>query len=128
MEKKFKTDLLSIGEFFDRFTIMIRKAKFEDTDHYKKRVEEYIKILNENGENGRLLYLLCKLQMLNTDIWNLEGELRQGKEGILGVREIGERALKIRDVNKERIETVNELNELFGITDRKETKFEHASN
>ena len=121
----FITDLLSPGEFFDRLSIIIRKAKF-DPENYSKRVDEYKSILDKNGLNGELLILLCKLQMVNTDIWNLESDIRLGKEGVLGITEVGARALKIREINAERIALENKLNELFGI-EKKEIKIEHAS-
>lgn len=121
---KLKTTTLSPGEFFDRFTILIRKSKYEDD--YKKRVDEFITILNNNGFPGDLFYYVCLLQMANTDIWNMESDIRMGREGDLGTREVGKRALAIREENKFRVKGVNSINDIFG-DPRKETKFEHAS-
>ena len=125
-DRTFSTKELTPGEFYDRFTILIRKAKF-DPENYKARVDDFVGILNENGKNGVLMRLVCELQMANTDIWNLESAIRQGMEGELGLKEVGERALKIRVINSCRVKLVNEINEFFGINDRKESKFEHAS-
>ena len=121
---KLSTLTLSPGEFFDRFTILVRKAKHEKD--YEKRVDELVSILNKNGLPGELIHYICLLQMTNTDIWNMEYDIRMGKEGTLGEREVGRRALAIREENKHRIKGVNSINELFGDL-RKETKFEHAS-
>lgn len=125
MEQKFKTELLSPGEFFDRFTIVLRKSHF-DNKNYLDRLQEYKGIINNNNLPAELLFLLCELQMVNTDIWNLESDIRKGKEGDLGKAEVGSRALQIRDFNKKRIGIVNKINELLGCG-RKETKFNHVS-
>ena len=85
-----------------------------------------IKILNENGFDEELIKTICQLMMANTDVWNLESEVRMGKEGELGYSEVGKRAIEIRECNKRRIEAVNKINEMFG-EKRKESKFNHAS-
>ena len=123
--KKFTTEELTPGEFFDRFTIIIRKALY-DPKNYKPRVEKYVKLLSQNGYDGQLIKAICELQMANTDVWNLESEVRRGQESELGFAEVGKRALAIREKNKERIEQVNRINQLFG-EKRKESKFDHAS-
>ena len=123
-ELKLTTTALSPGEFFDRFTILVRKAKF--SGDYQERVDEFVKILIENDLPGEMIYNLCQLMMTNTDIWNLESEIRQGNELDLGLKEVGRRALNIRDENKRRIDVVNRLNAQFG-DNRKETKHDHAS-
>lgn len=119
-----KLTTLTPGEFFDRFTITILKARY--SDDYRQRVESLVDTLNQNELQGDLLYEVCSLMMVNTDIWNLEADIRQGEEGTLGLKEVGERALKIRNENKRRVGMVNTLNELFGDY-TKETKHDHAA-
>jgi len=121
---KINTEYLSPGEFFDRFTIIIRKARFEKS--YEGRLIEYLAIMKKNSLPSELLKNICILMMANTDIWNLESDIRMGKTPELGLKEVGERAIAIRNINRKRIQAVNRLNELFG-DPRKETKFEHAS-
>lgn len=123
--KTFNSTELTPGEFFDRLTIIIRKA-FYNPENYLPKLKEYIRLLNSNDLPGELIELICMLQMINTDIWNLESKIRKGKEGELGLTEVGKRALEIRDVNAKRIYSVNEINKIFGI-EIKETKFDHAS-
>ena len=48
-----------------------------------------------------------KLYEINCRIWDLEADIRQGKEDKLGLEEVGRRALKIRGINRERIEAKN---------------------
>jgi hypothetical protein len=70
--------------------------------------------------------LLTSLYVINGKIWDLEADIRQGKEGILGLEEVGRRALAIRDFNGERIRLKNEITELVG-EKYKEIKIDHAS-
>ena len=44
-----------------------------------------------------------ELYKINGQIWDLEADIRLGKEGELGLEETGKRALQIRDLNHERI-------------------------
>jgi len=116
-----KTKTMTPGEFFDRFTVLIQKAFH--SDEYKKRVDEYVVILNENNIDGNLLRTLCELQMFNVNIWHLESDIRKDKEGELGLIEVGRRALKIRDFNRGRAKRSNAINRLMGVLEQ-DDKFE----
>lgn len=65
------------------------------------------------------------LRRLNAQIWDLESDIRRGKEGELGLEEVGRRALKIRDINRQRIALKNEISKVTG--DFIEHKTDHAS-
>lgn len=72
--------------------------------------------------------LIDKLTIINNKIWHLEAEIRNGKEGKLGLEEIGRRALQIRNLNKERIAIKNEINRRFDKDNYfEETKINHIS-
>jgi hypothetical protein len=118
---------LSWGEYFDRFTINIRKRHY-DPENYGPKFDKLKKSIIDNAFNNAadLFEAVCELQMINTDIWNLEYDIRRGKEGELGEAEVGRRAIKIREKNKRRIELVNQINEMFDYHD-KEKKFDHVS-
>jgi len=45
----------------------------------------------------------------NKKIWDLESDIRKGKEESLGLEEVGRRAISIRNFNKERIEIRNKI-------------------
>ena len=113
------------GEFFDRFTILIKKASI-DFENHDELVQKYTMILKENNLDGDLLLLLCELQMANLNIWFLESEIRRGKEGELGLQEVGKRALAIREYNAVRVDKINKINDLFGVIN-KERKVDHVS-
>ena len=100
----------SWGEFFDRLTIINRKTLF-DPDNYNHKLKEFESILTKVEMDYELLLLVASLQMTNTDIWNLESDLRKGQEGKLGFEEIGRRALEIRNINSRRVDLVNKINE-----------------
>jgi hypothetical protein len=65
------------------------------------------------------------LYKINGEIWKLESDIRRGKEGELGLEEVGRRALAIRDINNKRISTQNGLIEKLG--GYKNIKGQHAS-
>ncbi len=70
--------------------------------------------------------LVDRLSIVNLKIWHLESDIRLGKENKLSKEEIADNALAIRDLNKERIELKNAINELFSKGYR-EVKVNHAS-
>ncbi len=123
--KSFNAPSTLPGEFFDRFTILIKKASVDFQNH-NGLVYKYVDILKDNNLDGDLLRLICELQVANLDIWFLESMIRSGKEGELGLKEIGKRALAIREYNAVRVAKTNEINKLFGVTNE-ERKIDHVS-
>lgn len=127
--KVFKTPNQTPGEFFDRLTIVMRKSKRlpkeDNRSMYRKKLQQMINIIPDDIDKS-IVGCVVDLMMVNTDIWQLESDLRQGKEGKLGEAEVGRRAIHIREINADRIRLVNEINELYGITE-KEVKADHAS-
>ena len=69
---------------------------------------------------------LQDLVAINGRIWDVEASIRQGHDAELGLEEIGRRALKIRTINKERIEYKNKVARELGM-DFFEIKIDHAS-
>jgi len=67
-----------------------------------------------------------RLYKINGKIWDLEADIRGGKDGKLGLGEVGRRALAIRDLNKLRVAIKNEITSLAGEGFR-EVKINHAS-
>ena len=92
---------MSLGEIADRYSII--KLKSERTDVDCK--EEFDTLKNEL--NGDEIYTYVdQLYKVNGRIWDLESDIRKGKEGELGLEEVGRRAIMIRDFNKERINSL----------------------
>lgn len=115
---------LSIGDVIDRWTIAHLKCHRGKVDTYLE-CEEY-RIYSENYDQRMIKEAFDGLWKANGNIWTLESDIRQGKEGELGLEEVGRRALAIRDLNADRIKIKNKLNEHFneGFV---EVKVNHAS-
>ena len=113
---------MQIGEIADRYSILLLKLERTDleitqeVDDYKSAIEPYIGIST----------WVEKLKAINGRIWDLESDIRRGKEKELGLEEVGRRALMIRDINNERVACKNEITTLYkeGFI---ETKQNHAS-
>ena len=56
----------------------------------------------------------------------MESDIRKGKEGELGLEEVGRRAILIRNLNRERVALKNKIIEETGIG-FKDVKVNHAS-
>lgn len=60
-------------------------------------------------------------------IWHLESDVRKGREGELGLEEVGRRAILIRELNAERVEYINGINEIADPDAKPIIKVAHAS-
>lgn len=88
---------------------------------YKKIVDLY----KEDGVDVKDEWLAGMID-INGQCWDLEAAIRQGRDDELGLEEVGRRALKLRDLNKIRIERKNEIAKDSGL-DFFEIKVDHAS-
>lgn len=120
---------VSIGDLVDRYTILeLKKERTnlnvrDEYETYKKAIEKYY----SNKEHKFLIQgTIYNLKLINGQIWDLESDIRKGKEDKLGLEEVGKRALEIRDKNKMRVQLKNTLNESLneGVQDVKKN---HAS-
>lgn len=68
-------------------------------------VLEYEALLNEvrGMDVDQRLADFAQLLMANANVWKLESEIRKGKEGEMGLEEVGRRAIQIREFNKARV-------------------------
>lgn len=115
------------GDALDKLSILSRKIYFgEEVAISEHRYLE--QQLIRNGFPGKLLTNAIRLAMINGEIWNLEHEMRKHAEGgsPFPLEEVGRRAIKIRDLNRKRIEYKNLINDLVGNLYR-ETKVNHLS-
>jgi hypothetical protein len=71
------------------------------------------KMMSELKMRVSLADLIEKLFIVNHKIWELEADIREGREEELGLEEVGKRAISIRNLNKERITIKNEINRRF---------------
>ena len=117
----------SFGEAVDKITILSRKIHFGEEEAYKEFIYLTEAITNlELVLTGAILASIIRLTQANFDIWNLENEMRKGREDKFTREEIGKRAIEIRDINRKRVNYKNELNRLTELGFR-EFKVRHRS-
>lgn len=114
---------MPISEIADRYSITLLKSERiegvnlqEELNTYRKELDKYEEIQN----------FLDRLYQINAEIWDLESDIRKGKENILGLEEVGRRAILIRSKNKIRVSIKNEMVEKYE-EGFKDIKMNHAS-
>lgn len=110
-------------ELVDRYAIAF--LKYNKTQANKEELDFYVKSLEEY-DTGAIVEELQELYEIHAQIWNLEAELKSGRENELPLEEIGRRAIAIRDLNNKRIKIKNSMAEKLGCTVR-EIKQDHLS-
>ncbi len=113
---------MPIGEIVDRYSICKLKSERTSIDCSS----EINLLLSAMKKYKDVDIYIDQLYEINGSIWDLEGDIRQGKEGDLGLKEVGRRALKIRNFNGMRVSIKNKINNLYK-EGFKETKSNHAS-
>jgi hypothetical protein len=118
---------MPISEILDRYSIAILKKERANAEN-----EQEIQDLNDEIDNYRnqspelIDRKIQQLIEINGKIWDLESDIRKGKEGELGLEEVGRRAILIRGLNKIRVGYKNEIVEVFN-EGYKDIKMNHAS-
>lgn len=116
---------LSIGDIMDRWSIAYLKHQRAGQDTTEE-INEYINYTSGKYSQKDVKEYFNLLLKANGDIWTLESDIRKGKEGELGLEEVGRRALLIRDHNGIRVKLKNELNLKYN-EGFQEIKVNHAS-
>lgn len=110
-------------ELVDRYSIA--KLKYDRTRANQEELEFYTEQL-KNYDLSAVDRELWQLYEIHSAIWALEADLKSGKEAGMDLREIGSRAIQIRDWNNKRIALKNLLAEKLGCAVR-EIKKDHLS-
>lgn len=120
--------LMPLAEIIDRLTIVKLKVERIHTEDKTNEYEYYNNALKQYEASGVIINpnWLEQLYNINKQIWDLEFDIRNGKEGLLGLEEVGRRAIKIREINKMRVSVKNEIVEQTG-TGFKDIKMNHTS-
>lgn len=105
--------IFPVIELVDRWAIA--KLKFDKTGANKPEIDFYQQQLDKL-DLALVQQDLDQLYSVHNEIWNLESELKTGKENLLTLEEIGRRAIKIRDWNHKRIELKNSMAKKLGQT------------
>lgn len=113
---------MQIGEIADRYSILLLKLERTDLDI----TQELMQYRDAIRTYGNINKWVEELKTINGRIWDLESDIRKGKEGELGLAEVGRRALRIRDINNERVACKNKITAFYG-EGFKEIKHNHAS-
>ena len=101
---------ISIGDMVDRYTICKLKSERTEIDNSKELQVLWNGIVDYDG----ITPYIDKLYKLHGEIWDLESDIRKGNEDVLGLEEVGRRAIVLRDMNKIRIRIKNEINSVYG--------------
>ena len=104
------------GDILDRASIAKLKIERINLGENKEEWEAFEKeltLLENKYHNIPIKMFFNLLLNINTMIWNLESDLRQGKlDGVLS--EVGRRAIEIREHNNLRVQAKNIINKLVG--------------
>lgn len=113
-----------VGEMLDR--LAIARVKWRHTGANSEELDFYENQAQNLALDDHCVGLIQQLELIHATIWNLEKELKSGKEHQLPLEEIGRRAIIIRDHNNQRIRCKNILAEHLGCLIR-EIKKDHLS-
>ena len=119
---------MPLPEILDRYSIVKLKVERIGEPHLKRELDAYAQAIEEYRKKGVRIEQLWidQLYDINRRIWDLEADIRSGKEGKLGLEEVGRRAIAIRELNKKRISLKNAIIEKTGLG-FKDIKMAHAS-
>jgi len=115
--------LFPIIELIDRLSIA--EVKFKRT---KANEEELLWYMNQalRIDLTEIVEEYEDLKHIHNEIWELEAELKTGREAELSLEEIGRRAIAIRNHNNKRVALKNIIAEKLGCAVR-EIKQDHLS-
>jgi hypothetical protein len=113
---------MPISEIADRYSIALLKQERANADNQLEIDTLYAEVVQYGGA----IAFVNKLKDINGKIWDLESDIRKGKEAELGLEEVGRRAIMIREFNKIRVGYKNEMVKIYeeGFED---IKMNHAS-
>jgi hypothetical protein len=117
------TPTFPVVELFDR--LAVAEVKWARTRANHAELAWYTsQIANYNFKKVQELFE--ELTMVHNQIWELEAELKSGREYELPLEELGRRAIAIRDHNHKRIAIKNQMAEILECPVR-EIKKDHLS-
>ena len=118
---------MPIGEILDRYSIAVLKKERANADNDIELIDLLKEIEDYRQKDSEFInHKINQLIEINGMIWDLESDIRKGREGELGLEEVGLREIKIREFNKIRVGYKNDVVEVFG-EGYKDIKMNHAS-
>lgn len=114
-----------LAELIDRYSILLlKKERLPEDKSLGLQLSQFKSAIRAYNYPWSFIFA-DKLLKVNGKIWDLESDIRKGREELLGLTEVGKRALAIRDLNKERISIKNDVAKKVG--DFLDIKIDHAS-
>jgi hypothetical protein len=113
---------MPISEIADRYSIAVLKKERAAADNDVEIQTLKAELTSYQGTEE----FVEKLKEINGKIWDLESDIRKGKEQELGLEEVGRRAIQIREFNKIRVQYKNEMVNIYG-EGFEDIKMNHAS-
>jgi hypothetical protein len=116
---------MALNEVVDRYSILLlKKERLPENPALLQECQRFEEELSQHDTHF-VEEWVGKLKEVNGKIWDLESDIRKGKEGELGLEEVGKRAIAIRDFNSQRIALKNEIAASAG--EFGDIKIDHAS-
>ncbi len=100
---------MPIGDIADRYSI----CKLKNERLNLSNETEISELISEINNYDNIEPFIDRLYKINGNIWDLESDIRKKNEHILGLEEVGRRAIKIRELNNIRVEIKNEINSIY---------------
>ncbi len=113
---------MPISEIADRYSIALLKKERANADNQLEIDTLHLELIMYKD----CLNFVTKLKEVNGKIWDLESDIRKGKELELGLEEVGRRAIAIRELNKIRVGYKNDMVKIYG-EGFEDIKMNHAS-
>ena len=118
--------IFPVIELVDRYSIAKLKNQKTDGANHTEFEFYHQQLKNIDSDLSKIEPELEQLYQIHEQIWNLESQLKSGKESELSLEEIGRRAISIRDLNNQRIRLKNLMAEKLDCK-IKEIKKDHLS-
>lgn len=110
----------------DRYSILLlKKERLPENAEVQAECGRFEADIKGRSDQAYIAKHVALLKEVNGKIWDLESDIRKGKEGQLGLEEVGRRALAIRHHNAERVKIKNVVAKELG--EFEEVKVDHAS-
>jgi hypothetical protein len=121
---------MPICELCDRLTIAklkLQRLPAEELNKtlLRKQIAYYETGIDHN--DPKICDLIAALLDINGQMWDAEHDIRKGLDDILGLAEIGKRAIKIRNLNCIRVAIKNKITMLAGQPEFSDCKMNHIS-
>ena len=108
---------ISIGELFDKITILEIKQKKIKDNKKKNQINKELNLLKKIVKNKRLKVKsislqIKKLKMINVRLWNIEDKLRKFESNNSFNKNFIKNARKVYFMNDKRAELKNQINQI----------------